>query len=185
MIETNSISISKPVEYVFDMLTDPTHANEWAELARSVEILSRGEWGGYDQARWIMIKGKLEVESIETVLKYERPTVFASKTHVTRYRRVYFEAPKNGLPPVGEIDHAKDCIDERTFEGDKAFVLEHLEFIPTGQCSMTLKMITDTHLGLTQLITSWFGKIFRRHPYRKILTAIKFAAEKDTGGCGV
>lgn len=185
MIETNSISISKPVEYVFDMVTDPTRAHEWSEFTRSVEILSRGEWGGYDQARWIMIKGKLEVESIETVLKYERPTLFASKSHMTRYRRVYFESSKEGLPPVGEIDHPKDFIDERTFENDKVSVLEQQEFIPTGQNSMTLIITTDSQLGPIPLVMALFGKLFRRPPHMKMLTAIKTAAEKETEGSGV
>ncbi len=183
MKETASIQILQPVEAVFDMVTDPNRVHEWAQYVRRIEILSRGAWGGYDQARYILVRGNLEIESIETVIKYERPTLFASKTHILRTTRIYNEPTNDSLPPIGEIDFPEKLVVEKSFEIDQKTILVQMDFIPEGENSMTLSITTFSHLGFLASIVIWIGRIFRRNPYIKTLEDIKKAAENTLANC--
>ena len=165
MKEIHSIQIQQPIETVFDLVTDPNSFHEWTTYVRRVEILSRGSWGGFDQARFILNRGNLEVELIETVIKYERPTLFASKLQIIRSTRTPNNPSQGDLPPIGEIDFPK----EKLFRNEQRTIIEQMDFIPEGKNSMTLRMTSLSRLGLLHSVVAWTNIILRRSQNAKTL----------------
>ncbi len=179
MKEIHSIQIQQPIETVFDLVTDPNRFHEWSTYVRRVEILSRGSWGGFDQARFILVRGNLEVELVETVIKYERPTLVTSKFHILRSTRRPNNPSQGDLPPNGEIDFPKERVVEKRFKNEQRTVIEQMDFIPEGENSMTLRMTSLSHLGLLHSVVAWTNRILRRSQLAKTLEAIKKAAESS------
>jgi len=177
MKEVHSIQIQQPNETVFDLVTDPNRFHEWSTYVRRVEILSRGSWGGFDQARFILVRGNLEVELIETVIKYERPTLFASKFHILRSTHTPNNPSQGDLPPIGEIIFPR----EKLFRNEQRTMIEQMDFIPEGENSMTLRMTNLSHLGLLHTVVAWTNIILRRSQLAKTLNKIKKAAESNMG----
>ncbi|AXX98356.1 SRPBCC family protein [Profundibacter amoris] len=181
MRNTFSIQIRQPVETVFDLVTNPNRVHEWSEYARRIEILSRGPWGGYNQARWLLVRGNLEVETIETVLEYEAPFLFASKTHILRATRHINTQAQDSLPPIDEILFPAEHTVEKRFNNQQMTLLLQLNFIPEGKSTTTLRMTRSSHFGFFVSTVMWFRGMFIKHPDIKTLEAIKKAAESNSG----
>lgn len=178
MILTDSISISQSSEHVFDMVTDPTRIHEWDDTVVSVEILSRGAWGGCNQARWVIRLGKHNLEMVETVLKHERPTLFASKVHFIGFALSESDGtlPKN--LPINSFEHTPKAEFESFLGKGKPSALLQMEFTPTGRNAMTLRLTTDHHVGGFSRVSLWCAKYLRLKPHRKKLKMIKAGAER-------
>ena len=175
MKEVCSIQIQQPIETVFDLVTDPNRFHEWATYLRRVEILSRGYWGEFDQARFILVRCNVEVEAIVTVIKYERPTLIANKIHMLRSTHTPNKPSHGDLPPIGEFIFPK----EKVFRNEQRTIIELMDFIPEGKNAMTLRVTSISHLGLLYSAVAWVNILLRRSQLAKTLKNIKKAAESN------
>ncbi|PHQ98613.1 MAG: hypothetical protein COB39_08540 [Marinosulfonomonas sp.] len=170
IILVDSISISQSAECVFDMITDINRVHEWESRVSSVIVLSRGHWGGHSQARLVMNLGNNKLKMVETVLEYERPTLFASKVQYIRFLPLL---PKDIGHKKTPVNDNKQQSDFNSFLGKgEPYAIVQIDFTPTGNKTMTLRIATDIHVGGFSWFAFWCAKTLHLRPHKKTLKSI-------------
>jgi len=174
---SDRILIVRPIEDVFDIVTDVKRASEWNKSVLGVEIINKGPWSERAKSIWHLKSGKETLEMIETVTGFSRPNTITSTFEITRFLPPTPQQIKDRKLP--NINHEYELAEQFTgvFGNNPVTGNATMELVAAGDNETTLQVSYNISIGGVTGAIGRISGLFRRKPLKKLLKNIKTVAE--------